>query len=92
MTRWLFGTAALVFAFAIAPAGAQTWPDHPLRMIVPFPAGGPTDIVARVLAQAMSEKLGQPIVIENRGGAGGVNGTALIAKAAPEAPRAGGVA
>ncbi len=77
--------AALLATFALAlPAAAQTWPERSIRLIVPFPAGGPTDIVARVLSQAMSETLGQSIVIDNRGGAGGVNGTDMVAKAAPD--------
>ncbi len=77
--------AGLALAAALAaPASAQTYPDHPIRLVVVFPAGGPTDIIARVVSQAMSERLGQPIVIENRGGAGGVVGTEAVAKAAPD--------
>ncbi len=75
---------AIALALVAPPALAQKYPDHPIRLIVPFPAGGPTDIVARVLSQAMSASLGQAIVIENRGGAGGVNGTDAVAKAAPD--------
>lgn len=63
---------------------AQAWPSKPIRMMVPFPPGGSTDIVARIVAQKLSERLGQPIVLENRGGAGGTLGTAAIAKAAPD--------
>jgi tripartite-type tricarboxylate transporter receptor subunit TctC len=63
---------------------AQAWPAKPIRLMVPFPPGGSTDIVARIVAQKLSERLGQSIVIENRGGAGGTIGTALIAKAAPD--------
>jgi tripartite-type tricarboxylate transporter receptor subunit TctC len=76
--------AILAAYFCAAPAFAQSWPERSIRLIVPFPAGGPTDIVARVLAQAMSETLGQSIIIDNRGGAGGVNGTDMVAKAAPD--------
>ena len=65
-------------------AAAQAWPAKPIRLIVPFPPGGSTDIVARIVAQKLSERLGQSIVIENRGGAGGTIGTALVAKAAPD--------
>jgi tripartite-type tricarboxylate transporter receptor subunit TctC len=65
-------------------ATAQAWPAKPIRLMVPFPPGGSTDIVARIVAQKLSERLGQPIVIENRGGAGGTIGTALIAKSAPD--------
>ena len=78
--------AALCAAAALHGAGAaaQAWPTKPLRLMVPFPPGGSTDIVARIVAQKMGERLGQSIVIENRGGAGGTIGTALVAKAAPD--------
>ena len=85
MTLRLSAVAAALLALAglAAPARAD-FPDHPIRLVVVFPAGGPTDIIARVVGQAMAEKLGQPIVIENRGGAGGVVGTEAVAKAAPD--------
>ena len=67
-----------------ASAAAQAWPAKPIRLMVPFPPGGSTDIVARIVAQKLSERLGQSIVIENRGGAGGTLGTAAVAKAAPD--------
>lgn len=67
-----------------APALAQAWPARPLRIIVPFGPGGPTDVVARILANGLSPILGQPIVIENRGGAGGNIGVGLAARAAPD--------
>jgi len=63
---------------------AQAWPAKPLRLMVPFPPGGSTDIVARIVGQKLGERLGQSIVIENRGGAGGTLGTAQVAKAAPD--------
>jgi tripartite-type tricarboxylate transporter receptor subunit TctC len=74
--------AALFCALAALPGAAlaQAWPAKPIRLMVPFPPGGSTDIVARIVAQRLSERLGQSIVIENRGGAGGTIGTALIAK------------
>ena len=75
---------AIVAALVAPPALAQKFPDHQIRLIVPFPPGGPTDIVARVLAQAMTESLGQTVLIDNRAGAGGVNGTDIVAKAAPD--------
>ncbi len=75
---------AIVAALVAQPALAQKFPDHQIRLIVPFPPGGPTDIVARVLAQAMTESLGQTVLIDNRAGAGGVNGTDIVAKAAPD--------
>jgi tripartite-type tricarboxylate transporter receptor subunit TctC len=64
----------------VSDANAQAYPVKPVRMVVPFPAGGPTDVVARGMAQRMSEALGQTVVIENRGGAGGALGTELVAR------------
>ncbi len=63
---------------------AQNYPVKPVRLIVPFPAGGATDLFARVISQKMAEKLGQPVVVENRPGAGGTIGADLAAKAAPD--------
>jgi tripartite-type tricarboxylate transporter receptor subunit TctC len=74
------GLAAAAASLA-APAAAQSFPSKPLRLIVPFPAGGPTDIVARPLAQMLSEALGQQVVVDNRGGAGGSIGADAVAKA-----------
>jgi tripartite-type tricarboxylate transporter receptor subunit TctC len=79
--------AAALFAATLlhaACAAAQAWPAKPIRLMVPFPPGGSTDIVARIVAQKLSERLGQSLVIENRGGAGGTLGTAVVAKAAPD--------
>jgi len=73
--------AILIFA---GPAAAQNYPVKPVRMVVPFPPGGNTDIIARVFAPKMAENLGQQIVVENRGGAGSVIGTDVVAKAAPD--------
>ena len=67
-----------------ALASAQDFPNKPIRLIVPFPAGGPNDIIARVVGQRMSELIKQPVVIDNRGGQGGVLGTDAVAKAAPD--------
>src|SRR5437773_7814335 len=66
------------------PALAQEWPAKPLRFIVPYPPGGGTDVVARIVQNRLSEALGQTIVIENRGGAGGAVGTETAARAAPD--------
>jgi len=75
--------AALLVAAATF-ANAQSYPDHPIRFIVPFTAGSGTDIVARTVAEPMSRALGQPIIIENRPGAGGTLGAAQVAKSPPD--------
>jgi tripartite-type tricarboxylate transporter receptor subunit TctC len=80
----LITAAAATVMFQAGSAAAQAWPAKPIRLMVPFPPGGSTDIVARIVAQKLSERLGQSIVIENRGGAGGTLGTAVVAKAAPD--------
>jgi tripartite-type tricarboxylate transporter receptor subunit TctC len=76
--------AACVLALAAGGAGAQEWPAKPVRFIVPYPPGGGTDVIARIVQPALADALGQPIVIENRGGAGGAVGTEAAAKAAPD--------
>jgi tripartite-type tricarboxylate transporter receptor subunit TctC len=75
--------AALGLAAATTTAAAG-WPDHPITLIVPYPAGGPTDIVARVVAQGLAQKLGQNVIVDNRSGAGGNIGADMVAKAAPD--------
>jgi tripartite-type tricarboxylate transporter receptor subunit TctC len=78
--RVLISICAVVFS---ATAIAQ-YPAKPVRMVVPFPAGGPTDIVGRTIGQKLNETLGQPVIVDNRAGAGGVTGTEQVAKAPPD--------
>src|SRR5258708_742826 len=74
----------LVAATASAQISVTGWPDRPIRLVVPFPAGSSTDIVARIIAQKLASRLGQQVVIENRAGASGNIGADAIAKAAPD--------
>src|ERR1700716_3960993 len=76
--------ALFILAWVCGVAFAQPFPSKPVRIIVPFPAGGTTDIVARLVGQRMSETLGQPVLVENRGGAGGTIGADAVARAAPD--------
>jgi tripartite-type tricarboxylate transporter receptor subunit TctC len=77
--------AALLGALTVLPAAAQeAFPTRPVRFIVPFAAGGPSDIVARIMAPHMAATLGQPVIVDNRAGAGGVTGVDAVAKAAPD--------
>ncbi len=71
-------------ALALAATTAWAWPTRPVTFIVPYPPGGGTDVIARIYQEPLSKQLGQPIVIENRGGAGGSVGTAVAAKAIPD--------
>jgi tripartite-type tricarboxylate transporter receptor subunit TctC len=80
-------TLAAAFAVLLAcadPLAAQSWPARTLTMVVPFPAGGPIDVVARILAPPIGELLGQQVIIENVGGAGGSTGSSRVAKAVPD--------
>jgi tripartite-type tricarboxylate transporter receptor subunit TctC len=74
----------LVGLFAAMAAGAQDWPSKPVRFIVPYPPGGGTDVIARIVQSRLGEALGQQVIIENRGGAGGALGTEQAAHAAPD--------
>ena len=77
----------LVVAVLLTSANAslaQSYPDKPIRIVVTFPAGGPTDAVARPISQSLSTTWGQPVIIDNRGGAGGIVGTEIVAHSAPD--------
>jgi tripartite-type tricarboxylate transporter receptor subunit TctC len=74
----------MLAATAVAQTGETGWPDRPIRLVVPFPAGSSTDIVARIVAQKLGQRLGQQIVVENRAGASGNIGVDAVAKAAPD--------
>jgi len=75
---------ALALIGALGPAAAQDYPNRPITLVVPFPPGGSTSIVARIVGEKMGEMLGQQMVIDNRGGAGGTIGTRAVAKSTPD--------
>jgi tripartite-type tricarboxylate transporter receptor subunit TctC len=87
MTRLISLTKFFVVAFLlvnIPSAAAQTYPSRPITMIVPFAAGGPTDVIARIVAEGMRPSMGQNIIIENVPGAGGVVGIKRVARSVPD--------
>ena len=84
MRRFLSVLAVLMAAATGAHAQAQSWPTHPVRVIVPFPASGATDLVARVVTQRVGQELGQQFIVDNKPGAGGTIGAAEAAKAVPD--------
>jgi len=73
LTSGLFGVAV-----------AQSYPTRPIKLVVPFPAGGPADVLGRLITQKLSESFGSPVIVDNRSGANGIIGTDLVAKAAPD--------
>jgi tripartite-type tricarboxylate transporter receptor subunit TctC len=80
----LLAAAGVAIALGSSLAQAQAWPAKPVRIIVPFPAGGATDLLARSLGQKLGERLGQPFIVDNRAGANGNIGAAAVAKAPPD--------
>jgi tripartite-type tricarboxylate transporter receptor subunit TctC len=83
MPRRIIPAAALLLA-GLAQAAAQDYPTRPITMVIPFAAGGPTDVLGRVMAERMSQTLGQQVIVENVGGAGGMTGSQRVAKAQPD--------
>src|SRR5215211_1909483 len=86
MTRTIATIAALLAATLACGSGAlaQTYPSRPITMIVPFPPGGATDAIARILNERLRQAFGQPVIIENIGGAGGSIGVGRVVRAAPD--------
>ena len=82
--QWLMALVSLAGLAMAAPAAAQTYPAKAVKLIVPFPPGGPTDVMGRIFADKLSAMWNQPVVVENRGGAGGNIGSELTAKAPPD--------
>ena len=88
MLRFVFAVATLIAASGLGAAQtakADTrWPDRPLRFVVPLPAGSAADVIARLIGQRLGERLGQPVIIDNRAGASGIIGTDIVAKSPPD--------
>src|ERR1700716_1779735 len=75
---------AVLFSLYFASANSQGYPNKPIRIVIPFPPGNTTDIMSRLIAPKMTERLGQPVIVENRPGASGMLGLDLVAKSAPD--------
>jgi tripartite-type tricarboxylate transporter receptor subunit TctC len=84
MRRWLLTAAVLLVGVGATEAWAQAWPNKPIKVVVPFSAGSAVDIVARTVMEQVSAQIGQPVIIENRLGAGGTLGVGSVAKADPD--------
>src|SRR4051794_14917901 len=84
MTRFIAGAIAAMLAVALPTTHAETYPSKPIKLIVPFPAGGTTDVLARVVGQELTKSWGQQVIVDNRPGAGGNIGADVVAKSAPD--------
>ncbi|HWL74115.1 MAG TPA: tripartite tricarboxylate transporter substrate-binding protein, partial [Burkholderiaceae bacterium] len=80
----LIAVLTVILAAITSPVHAQAWPNKPITLVVPFPPGGGTDAFARPLSVQLAKQLGRPVVIDNRGGAGGTVGASIAAKQAPD--------
>ena len=81
---WIWAVVAATLTLTAPAAQAQTWPSKPIKIVVPFPAGGTSDVLARLFGQKMSETWGQPVVVDNKPGSSGNLGADLVAKSAPD--------
>ena len=84
MVRTIVAAPVALLLASIGSANAEDWPTRAVTMVVPYAAGGPVDTIGRILAARLSEILGQQVVVENAGGAGGMTGAARVAKSAPD--------
>ncbi|HWS74123.1 MAG TPA: tripartite tricarboxylate transporter substrate binding protein [Quisquiliibacterium sp.] len=81
---WQAGGGGLALGLGVQARAQQDWPQSPIKVIVPFPAGGSTDMLTRLIGRGVSARVGQPVLVDNRGGAGGMIGTGAIAKSPPD--------